>query len=60
MLAFLDVDYQASLRRLPRNLWPHLDRRGYLFTDEYLFTDFCALFWSERYWRRTSTRPHPA
>jgi hypothetical protein len=51
VLAFLDVDYQASLDDCIRNLWPHLTERGYLFTDEYIFTEFCALFWSERYWR---------
>lgn len=50
-LAFLDVDYQASLDDCVRNLWPHLIKRGYLFTDEYVLTDYCALFWSERYWR---------
>jgi O-methyltransferase len=53
VLAFLDVDYQASLDDCIRNLWPHLTERGYLFTDEYIFTEFCALFWSERYWRET-------
>jgi O-methyltransferase len=51
VLAFLDVDYQASLDECVRNLWPHLIERGYLFTDEYVLTDYCALFWSERYWR---------
>lgn len=53
VLAFLDVDYQASLDDCIRNLWPHLAERGYVFTDEYIFTEFCALFWSERYWRET-------
>jgi hypothetical protein len=51
VLAFLDVDYQSSLDDCVRNLWPHLVERGYMFTDEYIFTEFCALFWSERYWR---------
>jgi O-methyltransferase len=51
VLAFLDVDYQASLDDCIRNLWPHLTDRGYVFIDEYVLTDFCALFWSERYWR---------
>jgi O-methyltransferase len=51
VLAFLDVDYQASLDDCVRNLWPHLTDRGYLFIDEYVRTDYCALFWSERYWR---------
>ena len=52
-LAFLDVDYQSSLDDCIKNLWPHLNEQGYLFTDEYIFTEFCALFWSERYWRET-------
>jgi O-methyltransferase len=51
VLLFLDVDYQASLDECIRNLWPHLTEKGYLFTDEYVLLDYCALFWSERYWR---------
>lgn len=51
VLAFLDVDYQSSLDECVRNLWPHLIDRGYVFIDEYVLTDYCALFWSERYWR---------
>lgn len=51
VLAFLDVDYQASLDDCIRNLWPHLTDKGYVFIDEYVLTDYCALFWSERYWR---------
>ena len=51
VLLFLDVDYQASLDDCIRNLWPHLTETGYLFTDEYVLLDYCALFWSERYWR---------
>jgi O-methyltransferase len=59
VLAFLDVDYQSSLDECVRNLWPRLIQRGYLFTDEYVLTDYCALFWSERYWRENfdSTPP---
>ena len=51
VLAFLDVDYQASLDDCIRNLWPHLIETGYVFIDEFVLTDYCALFWSERYWR---------
>jgi O-methyltransferase len=51
VLAFFDVDYQSSLDECVRNLWPHLTERGYVFIDEYVLTDYCALFWSERYWR---------
>lgn len=50
-LCFLDVDYQASLDDCVRNLWPHLTDRGYLFIDEYVLPDYCALFWSERWWQ---------
>jgi O-methyltransferase len=58
VLAFLDVDYQASLDDCITHLWPHLIEKGYVFTDEYIFTEFCALFWSERYWKqRFDTQP---
>ena len=33
-LAFLDVDYQASLDDCIRELWPHLTDHGYVFIDE--------------------------
>ena len=49
---FLDVDYQSSLLDCILNLWPKLTRRGYLFTDEYVYTDFCALFYSEKFWKK--------
>jgi hypothetical protein len=51
-----DVDYQASLDAYVRNLWPQLTERGYVFIDEFVLLDHCALFWSERYWRSTSTK----
>ena len=51
VLAFLDVDYQASLDACVTNLWPHLTERGYVFIDEYVLLDYCALFWSERWWK---------
>jgi O-methyltransferase len=57
-LAFLDVDWQASLDDCVRNLWPHLTDKGYVFIDEFVLTDYCALFWSERYWKtRFDTTP---
>ena len=59
VLAFLDVDYQASLEECVRNLWPHLVQQGYLFTDEYVLPDMCALFWSERYWHETFNTTPP-
>jgi O-methyltransferase len=51
VLCFLDVDYQASLHQCILNLLPLLTEKGYAFIDEYVLTDYCALFWSERYWR---------
>jgi O-methyltransferase len=58
-LAFLDVDYQASLEECVRELWPHLLEEGYLFVDEYVLLDYCALFWSERWWRKNFDRNPP-
>ena len=58
VLAFLDVDWQASLDDCITNLWPHLTDKGYVFIDEFVLTDYCALFWSERYWMtRFGTTP---
>ncbi len=51
-LMFLDVDYMASLHDCIQNLWPHLVEKGYVFIDEYVYTDYCALFYSEKYWRK--------
>ena len=59
VLAFLDVDYQASLRDCVLNLWPHLTERGYLFIDEYMVLDYGALFFSEKFWGRYFERPPP-
>lgn len=59
VLMFLDVDYQASLRDCILNLWPKLVRRGYCFIDEYVYNDFCALFWSERFWATHFDRTPP-
>lgn len=50
-LAFLDVDYQASLHTCVKELWPHLHRFGHVFIDEYVYVDYCALFFSESWWR---------
>ena len=53
------MDYQASLHECIVNLWPHLAEKGYVFVDEYVLTAYCALFWSERYWRTYFTAPPP-
>lgn len=51
VLCFVDVDYQASLHDCVVHLWPHLTERGWFFIDEYVYLDYCALFWSESWWR---------
>lgn len=58
-LLFLDVDYQSSLTDCILNLWPKLLPRGLCFTDEYVFNDYCALFWSERFWAKHFDRTPP-
>jgi O-methyltransferase len=52
VLCVLDVDFQASLHDCVVNLWPHLTPRGYVFIDEYQFIDYCALFFSETFWKK--------
>jgi len=59
VLAFLDVDYQASLRDCVLNLWPKLTERGYVFIDEYMALDYGALFFSEKFWARHFDRAPP-
>jgi O-methyltransferase len=59
VLCFLDVDYQASLHDCVVNLWPHLTERGYVFIDEYVLVDYCALFFSERFWKQYFDAPPP-
>jgi O-methyltransferase len=57
-LAFIDVDLESSLTTCVRTLWPNLIESGFLFIDEFLSLDYCALFWSERWWRENFDR-HP-
>jgi hypothetical protein len=59
VMCFLDVDYQASLHECILNLWPHLTRQGYVFIDEYVFADYCALFYSEKFWQTYFQRTPP-
>jgi hypothetical protein len=59
VFCFLDVDLQASLNDCILNLWPRLTEKGYVFIDEYVFTDYCALFYSETYWRENFDRTPP-
>lgn len=57
--AFVDVDHQASMHQCVLGLWPHLIDDGYWFVDEYVRLDYCALFFSERFWRTYFDRPPP-
>ena len=59
LLAFLDVDLEASLDTCVRNLWPRLAERGYIFIDEAIGVDYCALFYSEKYWTKHFGRTPP-
>jgi O-methyltransferase len=59
LLAFLDVDYEASLDTCVKHIWPKLVDQGYLFTDECMGTNYVALFYSERWWRRNFDRVPP-
>jgi O-methyltransferase len=59
VLTYVDVDFQASFHDCILGLWPHLVDRGYMFIDEYTRLDYCALFFSERYWRTYFDRPPP-
>ncbi len=59
VLMFLDVDYQASLTDCILNLWPKLTKQGYCFIDEYVLMDYCALFWSEKFWSINFDRTPP-
>jgi hypothetical protein len=51
VMMFLDVDFQASMHDCLINLWPKLKNYGYVYIDEYVLVDYCAVFFSERYWR---------
>jgi hypothetical protein len=59
LLAFLDVDLEASLETCVRYIWPNLADSGYVFIDEFVSLDYCALFFSEAYWRKYFDRTPP-
>jgi len=59
VLAFVDVDLEASLHTCVRHIWPRLTERGYFFTDEAVGTDYAALFFSEWWWRQHFDRTPP-
>lgn len=50
VLAFLDVDLEASLDTCVRYIYPNLTSSGYIFIDEVVGTDYCSLFYSEKWW----------
>lgn len=56
VLAFLDVDLEASLDTCVRNIYPNLTPSGYVFIDEVVGTDYCSLFYSEKWWRENFNR----
>lgn len=59
LLAFLDVDLEASLEICVRYIWPNLVDKGYIFLDEVVGVDYCALFYSEKYWSKYFNRTPP-
>jgi O-methyltransferase len=59
VLAFLDVDLEASLDTCVRYIYPNLTASGFIFIDEVVGTDYCALFYSERWWRENFDRTPP-
>jgi hypothetical protein len=59
LLAFLDVDLEASLECCVRHIWPRLVDQGYIFIDEVVGVDYCALFYSEKYWQTVFHRTPP-
>lgn len=50
-LAVVDVDFHSSLYECVTNLWPALVDRGFFFIDEYVYPDYCAIFYSEKFWK---------
>jgi hypothetical protein len=59
LLAYLDVDLEASLHTCVKYIWPCLADRGYVFTDECVGTDYVALFYSEKWWRKYFDKTPP-
>lgn len=59
LIAFLDVDLEASLETCVRYIWNNLTEKGYIFIDEYIGLDYCSIFYSEKYWRTVFDRTPP-
>ncbi len=59
ILSYVDVDLESSLDTCIRYLWPNLTEQGYIFIDECMVPNYCALFYSERWWRETFDQDPP-
>lgn len=59
LLAFLDVDFEASLETCVRYIWNNLTDKGYIFIDEYVGLNYCSIFYSETYWKKYFDRTPP-
>jgi hypothetical protein len=59
VLAYLDVDLEASLDTCVRYIYPKLVPHGFIFIDGVTGTDYCALFYSERWWSEKFNRTPP-
>ena len=59
VIAFIDVDLEASLDTCIRCIWPNLISNGYIFIDEVVGLNYCALFYSEKYWKKYFRRVPP-
>ncbi|MFH1651294.1 MAG: TylF/MycF/NovP-related O-methyltransferase [Chloroflexota bacterium] len=59
LLAFLDVDLEASLHDCVRHIWRNLVDRGYIFMDEAIDPSYAALFYSEKWWETYFQCPPP-
>jgi hypothetical protein len=58
VLAYVDVDLDHSLHTCVLHIWRDLVDSGYLFIDEAVGLDYCALFFWERWWKKYFNR-HP-
>lgn len=59
LLAFIDVDLEDSLATCVKYIWPNLIDSGFIFIDECVGTDYCALFYSEKWWKLNFNRTPP-
>ena len=57
--AYVDVDLESSLATCVKHIWPRLTDEGLIFIDECVGVDYCALFFSERWWKENFSRTPP-